>query len=674
MKRWKQQRLQNQAIQIGQALYQHNVDEVNIDPEIDDIIDINSININNTIDDPIISNVNVSESRFLNDAIDKIKQLSCDEPNIIMEKDISCALVLLKKRHRLSARCMDDIISLLRIFNVPNVPSSWYRLKKSLTETQLTPIQSFICSECQELSTSSASCSQCNCHFSSTNKPNYIFSFPIQNQIERILHYNKDILPTRRCYAMSMTDICDGALHQKLQSRIQESFLALTLNVDRIQPNKGSQKTIWPILLVINELPLKRRFAIENIILAGVWPGPSKPSRTEMSLFFRPLVEELVTLEQGAKFQYQDDNNSSTSARIFLIGACCDKPAQALLQFLPEPIATFGCGRCEVEGRKRCLLTRITKSTRRHAQELIGNLHLIQEAYCHLNNFNFMNSNFANYLFTRFACHRKSDDSTHCQLGHLRKEDDSVVRLLFPFAHIKYYQTVHVGRIRLCTRTYAEGKVADDSNIIFIFDNVQYPDARNKTDDNGCKNVDSESNVRKSRDYNHKINQKKPTFLDFHRLLELRIDENHVNVDFYAYFFYMDTSISSMRQIEFCSNEHDQLSTSSEVNSVHKESSLNKRTAVDDSSDDNSEFESEMDENEKNNDDYVLKSNGLTSSNKKKKSSALKITKSGAAAAAKRLLLDNSIDSINIDEQQLDISQLANYMKELNVNNKHLMK
>ncbi|CAF4363060.1 unnamed protein product [Rotaria socialis] len=638
MKRWKQQRLQNQAIQIGQALYQHNVDEVNIDPEIDDIIDINSININNTIDDPIISNVNVSESRFLNDAIDKIKQLSCDEPNIIMEKDISCALVLLKKRHRLSARCMDDIISLLRIFNVPNVPSSWYRLKKSLTETQLTPIQSFICSECQELSTSSASCSQCNCHFSSTNKPNYIFSFPIQNQIERILHYNKDILPTRRCYAMSMTDICDGALHQKLQSRIQESFLALTLNVDRIQPNKGSQKTIWPILLVINELPLKRRFAIENIILAGVWPGPSKPSRTEMSLFFRPLVEELVTLEQGAKFQYQDDNNSSTSARIFLIGACCDKPAQALLQFLPEPIATFGCGRCEVEGRKRCLLTRITKSTRRHAQELIGNLHLIQEAYCHLNNFNFMNSNFANYLFTRFACHRKSDDSTHCQLGHLRKEDDSVVRLLFPFAHIKYYQTVHVGRIRLCTRTYAEGKVADDSNIIFIFDNVQYPG---------------------------KIRS----------IFTIDDGEPHLLVAYIANLTPLTyTSISSMRQIEFCSNEHDQLSTSSEVNSVHKESSLNKRTAVDDSSDDNSEFESEMDENEKNNDDYVLKSNGLTSSNKKKKSSALKITKSGAAAAAKRLLLDNSIDSINIDEQQLDISQLANYMKELNVNNKHLMK
>ncbi|CAF2064235.1 unnamed protein product [Rotaria magnacalcarata] len=86
-----------------------------------------------------------------------------------------------------------------------------------------------------------------------------------------------------------------------------------------------------------------------------------------------------------------------------------------------------------------------------------------------------MNSNFANYLFNQFACHRKNDGSKHCQLGHLRQEDDSLVRLLFPFTQIKYYQIAHVGRIRLCTRNYTEGKVADDSNIMFIFDNVQHP-------------------------------------------------------------------------------------------------------------------------------------------------------------------------------------------------------
>jgi hypothetical protein len=93
----------------------------------------------------------------------------------------------------------------------------------------------------------------------------------------------------------------------------------------------------------------KKRFAVENILLAGVWPGPSKPSRPEMMLFFRPLVNELVTLEQGVTFNFNDDNISNV-VRVFLIGCCCDKPAQALVQVLPEPTAAYGCGRCEVNG------------------------------------------------------------------------------------------------------------------------------------------------------------------------------------------------------------------------------------------------------------------------------------------------------------------------------------
>jgi hypothetical protein len=121
------------------------------------------------------------------------------------------------------------------------------------------------------------------------------------------------------------------------------------------------------------------------------------------------------------------------------------------------------------------LLTRITKNTRRHAQELIGNLQLIQEAYCHLNNLDFMNTDFANYLSNRFTGYRVSHGSKNYRLGHAIKRDDSLVRLLFPLTQIKYYQTLHLGRVRLCTRAYAEGKVADDSNIIFALDHVQHP-------------------------------------------------------------------------------------------------------------------------------------------------------------------------------------------------------
>ncbi|CAF5185818.1 unnamed protein product, partial [Rotaria magnacalcarata] len=69
-----------------------------------------------------------------------------------------------------------------------------------------------------------------------------------------------------------------------------------------------------------------------------------------MSLFLRPLIDELLNLERGEHFDFHDQDNNAITARVFLIGACCDKPAQALLQFLPEPTAAFGCGRCEVKG------------------------------------------------------------------------------------------------------------------------------------------------------------------------------------------------------------------------------------------------------------------------------------------------------------------------------------
>ena len=236
------------------------------------------------------------------------------------------------------------------MLNVKNVSGSHYKLKQALIDTKPLSTQVFICPDCESTFTSNAICSQCSNHLSTISKPNSFFYFSIKNQIERILQYNKDISSTHPASAVSMRDIQDGAVYRKLQSEIYDPFITLTLNVDGIQPHKCSTQTIWPILLVINEIPLKRRFALENIILAGVWPSPSKPTRNGMKIFLRPLTDELLTLEQGEIFELHDEDDSSIAACVFLIGACCDKPAQTLLQCLSEPNAAFGCGRCEVEG------------------------------------------------------------------------------------------------------------------------------------------------------------------------------------------------------------------------------------------------------------------------------------------------------------------------------------
>ncbi|CAM4819408.1 unnamed protein product [Rotaria magnacalcarata] len=393
----------------GQALHQREANTIDISRAIgDDIIDVSTISINESIDYPIDDKPNSNTSTFLNDAMLNIEQIKCNTSSTVTEKDIACALILLKKRHRLSARCMDDIISLLRTLSVKNVPSSWYKLKKILTGTISSPAPSFICPECEGISKSNVTCSQCSNRFNVMSKPNSFLSSSIKNQIERILRYNRDVFSNNVSLAASMKDICDGAVYQKLQAETQDPFITLTLNADGIQPHPSSVQTIWPILLVIDEIPLKRRFDIENIILAGVWPGPKKPTRIEMSLFLRPLIDELLNLERGEHFDFHDQDNNAVTARVFLIGACCDKPAQVLLQFLSEPTAAFGCGRCEVKG----FMVKTAKD---------GNV--------------------------------RSFATTRADLMEIERRSN----------------------MRLCTRSYATNKIADDSNIIFLLDGIEYP-------------------------------------------------------------------------------------------------------------------------------------------------------------------------------------------------------
>ncbi len=70
-----------------------------------------------------------------------------------------------------------------------------------------------------------------------------------------------------------------------------------------------------------------------------------------MMLFFHPLFHELIALEQGVTFNYNYNDNNPNLTRVFFIGSYCDQPEQALVLVLPEPVATYGCGRCEVNGR-----------------------------------------------------------------------------------------------------------------------------------------------------------------------------------------------------------------------------------------------------------------------------------------------------------------------------------
>ena len=94
------------------------------------------------------------------------------------------------------------------------------------------------------------------------------------------------------------SDIYHGNVWKELSSSgflSQSNSLALMLNVDWFRPHKHSPGSVGVVYLVLLNLPRHERYKFENIIVAGILPGPSEPKLTA-NTFLEPLVRELQAL------------------------------------------------------------------------------------------------------------------------------------------------------------------------------------------------------------------------------------------------------------------------------------------------------------------------------------------------------------------------------------------
>ena len=62
------------------------------------------------------------------------------------------------------------------------------------------------------------------------------------------------------------------------------------LSTDGISLFKSSPADLWPVYLVILNLPPDVRMNAQNVVLAGLWYGSKKPP---MNLLLEPIMEKL---------------------------------------------------------------------------------------------------------------------------------------------------------------------------------------------------------------------------------------------------------------------------------------------------------------------------------------------------------------------------------------------
>jgi hypothetical protein len=204
--------------------------------------------------------------------------------------------------HALTKRALEDLLQLMALF-LPTVettlPSSVYVLKRAFVEAfPSVPVRKVLyCSNCQALLDRGSSCGKSSC---SGHVKDFVF-ISLYQQLKLKLEDKliwKALQETyrKRVLCQSSDDVLDiycGKEYRQHSFLMRPGNISLTLNTDGVAIFKSSKNSLWPVWLVINELPPKERFSRKNMILAALWFSEQKPT---ISTLLGRLIEELNDL------------------------------------------------------------------------------------------------------------------------------------------------------------------------------------------------------------------------------------------------------------------------------------------------------------------------------------------------------------------------------------------
>ena len=176
---------------------------------------------------------------------------------------------------------------------------------------------------------------------------------PIQEQLKTLCEkpgfFNKLNYRFNRSKAQDncYEDIYDGNIYTQNNLLQNDDHISLLWNTDGKPIFKSSHVSIWPLYFLINELPISDRFDMKNMIFAGLWFGPTKPS---MLTFLEPFYRSLASLETTGVDVQPHMAANPINIKVHLLLGTCDKPAKSLVQNFMQYNGNYGCGKCEQPG------------------------------------------------------------------------------------------------------------------------------------------------------------------------------------------------------------------------------------------------------------------------------------------------------------------------------------
>ena len=243
-------------------------------------------------------------------------------------------------RHGLTQEALGSLLQLLQ-FHLPAgtcFPASKYIFNQHF-DGLCGPIQCHVyCAACQGyVGTATALCPDCGILVSydeSVSSGNYFIIFNIANQIKYLLQD-----PNIQCKVNKKnSDLYQGNCYKQLP--MEEDDISVTWGSDGAAIFSSSNYSIWPLLLMINELPYSVRR--KHILMGGLWFGSAKPN---FQSFLKPIVEEMNSLSSDG-ITWEDESKNARKTKVFPGPLTCDSVARCQLQDITQFNGNYGCSWC----------------------------------------------------------------------------------------------------------------------------------------------------------------------------------------------------------------------------------------------------------------------------------------------------------------------------------------
>ena len=264
-------------------------------------------------------------------------------------------------KHGVSGEGLEDLLRLLHVFFPGVLPRSKHTFHKNFTNISNVLIH-IVCSQCsaylgrKDLMEVNGTCPQCGRQYATKENFNddlFFVTLPMKEQIQDMLE-NHNVVQNMFSHTAGLVegvkgDVCTGTKVQSMVNTGQMTIndLSITFNIDGVPIFKSSNRSLWPVQCTVNELhPDDRK---RNVLLSGLWFGPTKPV---MSTFLVPLIEDAELLaNEGIEWKNPSTGVNVTS-RVYFVCATCDAVARPIVRNATQFNGAFGCDWCTQEGER----------------------------------------------------------------------------------------------------------------------------------------------------------------------------------------------------------------------------------------------------------------------------------------------------------------------------------